>query len=204
MNPTPPQTPEQIWNARYQNADFPFGTAPNDFLVSAAHYLPEGGRVLCLGDGDGRNGVWLAERGFVVTSVDLSAVALQKAEQLAQSRNVPIHTLVGDLETVPLPACDAVVSIFCHLPPLVRQAAYRRAQSALANGGVAIIEAYHPAQIGRGTGGPDTSALLVRLSDLTSDWNDCALMEGREILRDVSEGVLHTGMAQVTQAVFRK
>ena len=92
------------WDERYAEDGFVFGTAPNDFLRAQAHRIPgqckrgrDKGRVLCLGDGEGRNGVWLAEQGYSVTSVDLSQVGLEKTQALAAERGVAIETIFADL-----------------------------------------------------------------------------------------------------------
>ena len=132
------------WDTRYASEEFAFGTEPNDFLVEASEFLPKGGHVVSLGEGEGRNGVWLAERGFRVTAIDGSAVGLAKAARFAASRGVVLETIVGDLEELALPEnADAIVSIFCHLPSPLRRTVCRRAVAALRPGGVAIFEAYH-------------------------------------------------------------
>jgi len=194
-----------MWDERYASVEYAFGTQPNDFLVEASAYAPAGGHIVSLGEGEGRNGVWLAERGFRVTAIDGSAVGLAKAARLAASRGVQLETVVGDLAEVALPQqADAIISIFCHMPSDLRRQVYQRAQSALQPGGIAIIEAYHPSQIGYSTGGPKDDDLLVTLSDLSDEWDACECVVGRELVREVNEGVRHTGAAAVTQAVFRK
>ncbi len=194
-----------MWDARYGSEEFAFGTQPNDFLVEASTFLPAGGHVVSLGEGEGRNGVWLAEQGFRVTAIDGSAVGLDKAARLAESRGVRLETVVGDLAETSLPEdLDGVISIFCHLPSALRRTVSRRAYAALRPGGVAIIEAYQPDQVHFGTGGPQDLDMLVRLEDLKSDWEGAECLLGREIVREVLEGKRHNGRAAVTQAVFRK
>ncbi len=77
--------------------EFAYGTAPNRWLEAQAAAIPAGGRVLCLGEGEGRNAVWLAQRGFSVVAVDASPVGLEKARRLAAERGVTIETRVADL-----------------------------------------------------------------------------------------------------------
>jgi SAM-dependent methyltransferase len=193
------------WDTRYASDEFAFGTRPNDFLVEASPFLKAGGHVVSLGEGEGRNGVWLAEQGFRVTAIDGSAVGLAKASRLAASRGVELETIVGDLEEVELPdKVDAVISIFCHMPSALRRQVYQRAEAALMPGGIAIIEAYHPNQVDYSTGGPRDDDLLVTLQNLRDEWVVCECVIGREQVREVNEGVRHTGAAAVTQAVFRK
>lgn len=85
-----------MWDQRYAGDSFFYGTEPNDFLRAEAAWLPRG-RVLCIGDGEGRNGVWLAQQGHTVTSLDLSPVGMQKAAALAEQRGVALTTVVCDL-----------------------------------------------------------------------------------------------------------
>ena len=193
------------WDKRYASEEFSFGTQPNDLLVEASSFLPEGGHVVSLGEGEGRNGVWLAERGFRVTAIDGSAVGLAKATQLAASRGVEMETVVGDLAEVTLPQdADVIVSIFCHLPSALRRTLYPRAKDALRPGGIVIFEAYHPDQLAFATGGPSDVDMLVRLEELQHEWEGMECLFGREIVREVVEGKRHSGRAAVTQAVFRK
>jgi len=193
------------WNARYDTEEYIFGVQPNDFLVQASAFLPAGGHIVSLGEGEGRNGVWLAQQGFRVTGIDGSVVGLQKATQLAASRGVTLETVVSDLAEVSFPeGVDAFISIFCHLPSSLRHSVYRRALSALRPGGIVIIEAYSPDQLSYGTGGPSDVDMLVRLTDLRDDWEGAECLLGREIVREVIEGARHSGRSAVTQSVFRK
>jgi hypothetical protein len=90
------------------------------------------------------------------------------------------------------------------MPSALRRQVYQRAQESLKPHGIAIIEAYHPSQVGYSTGGPKDEDLLVTLQNLRDQWAGCDCLIGRELVREVNEGVRHTGAAAVTQAVFRK
>src|SRR5262244_3104642 len=106
--------PREHWNARFAGDDYYFGTEPNRFLREHAALLPKKGRVLAVADGEGRNGVWLAEQGLDVLSIDFSPVALAKARALARERRVRIDIRQADVHTWPYPdaAFDVVVEIF--------------------------------------------------------------------------------------------
>src|SRR5689334_11567781 len=84
------------WESRYAEPGYAFGTKPNDFLRERVDALPPG-PILCLAEGEGRNAVWLAQRGYDVTAVDLSSRGLQKAQRLASDRRVKIKTIEADL-----------------------------------------------------------------------------------------------------------
>ena len=91
--------PADTWNRRYAAEDFYYGTAPNDFLLEVEPALPRASHVLCLGEGEGRNAVYLAQCGHTVLAMDQSTVGLQKAQRLAVENGVAIATTAGDLET---------------------------------------------------------------------------------------------------------
>jgi 2-polyprenyl-3-methyl-5-hydroxy-6-metoxy-1,4-benzoquinol methylase len=86
-----------FWEARYSESQFAYGTAPNGFLVECEPLLPRGANLLVPGDGEGRNGAWLASRGHVVTSLDLAESGLKKARALAASMGVPMDTVCADV-----------------------------------------------------------------------------------------------------------
>src|SRR5579862_7654598 len=109
-----PGNPRDHWNARFAAEDYYFGTEPNRFLREHAALLPKKGRVLSVADGEGRNGVWLAEQGLDVLSIDFSPIALAKARALARERGVKLETAEADLAKWRWPRSGfvAVVAIF--------------------------------------------------------------------------------------------
>ena len=201
--------PPDFWDARYAEPALAYGDAPNDFLASVAGRLAFNSRVLCLAEGQGRNAVWLAERGHAVTAVDRSAVGLARANALAAERGVQIETVVADLVDYDLgeAAWDAVVSIFAHTPSDVRRALHRRVVAALRPGGAFILEAYTPEQAARDTGGPsgpgavDLTMTAAGLADELAGL-DAEIL--REAERAVVEGCYHRGDAAVVQVLAWK
>ena len=195
-----------MWNDRYAETGFAYGDAPNDFLVAEAGRLPAGGRVLCLAEGEGRNGVWLAGQGFEVTGVDGSSVGLEKAQRLAEARGVKITTVVADLAEFELgSACwDGVVSVWAHVPPALRQRLHRAVVGALKPGGVMILEAYTPEQVTLKTGGPPDPAMCMTLAGLREELAGLEILVGVERRRMVQEGRYHQGESAVVQVVGRR
>jgi hypothetical protein len=195
-----------MWNERYSESGFAYGTTPNDFLVAERARLPSRGSCLALADGEGRNGVWLASEGLTVTAVDQSAVGLEKARRLAEQAGVSLHTEVADLATYDLgvEAWDAIVSIWAHVPPALRLSLHRRVVQALRPSGVFLLEAYTPAQIPLGTGGPKDATLLMTLAGLREELAGLELEVGAERERVVEEGRYHQGNSAVVQVVARK
>jgi SAM-dependent methyltransferase len=195
-----------MWDQRYSTGEYVYGTHPNEFLADAVGALEPPGRVLCLAEGEGRNAVFLAELGFEVHAVDASRVGLAKAEALAQKRGVAIQTEVADLHGYAIaPASwDLIVSIFCHLPAPARQALHRQVAQGLRPGGRFILEAYTPAQVALGTGGPPTVALMMTLEALQAELKGLHFELGRECEREVHEGRLHSGLGAVVQVIAVK
>ncbi len=194
----------EFWERRYSELEYAYGTEPNGFLVEVADRIPPG-PVLCLAEGEGRNAVWLAGRGHAVTAVDASAAGLAKTEVLARTRDVPVRTILADLESfVIAPAAwSAVVAIFAHLPPPLRRSVHRAAAQGLVSGGVIVLEAFTPRQLALGTGGPQKPELLYTLDELREDLAGLDFEIGREVERDVVEGRYHTGRAAVVQVLAR-
>lgn len=190
-----------MWDERYGAEAFAYGTEPNDFLVSVVEQLPPTGRVLCLAEGEGRNAVYLAGLGYEVHAVDASAVGLEKAQRLAQSRNVQIETRVADLADYVIEpgSWDAIVSIWCHVPPPVRERLHRQVEAGLRPGGVLVLEAYTPRQLEFGTGGPPVAEMMMTLESLRAELPGLDFRQAVETERDVVEGLYHTGRGAVVQ-----
>lgn len=193
------------WDDRYSHPNYLFGYRPNDFLKDQARLLKPRSRVLCLGDGEGRNGVHLASLGHRVVSLDFSRVALDKAEALAAEKDVQVETWHVDLaEWVDHPdpeePWDAVVSIFVHLPPELRRRVAEAATRQSAPGAKLILEAYTPAQLSLGTGGPKDPELLMKRDDVAADWHGWHL-DVRLVERRIFEGMGHQGLSSVVQAL---
>lgn len=195
-----------FWNDRYGTDEYAYGTAPNDFLVDSLGHFPKNSRVLCLADGEGRNGVYLATNGFSVTSVDMSAEGKRKAELLAQKLHAKINYVVADLSQYDIGEnkWDAIVSIFCHLPKSLRQKVHAACVLGLKNDGIMLLEAYSPDQLKFNTGGPKDPDMLMTVADVKRELQglEYVLAESKE--RSVIEGAFHHGDAAVIQIVARK
>jgi SAM-dependent methyltransferase len=190
------------WNKRYAKPGYAYGTEPNDFLVSVTERIPKG-RVLSLGEGEGRNAVHLASLGYDVTAVDVSDVGLEKARRLATERDATLSTVAADLAayTIEPDTWDGIISIFCHLPRRLRQQVHVNAVRGLKTGGTFVLEAYTPRQLDLGTGGPPDRELLVSLEELQLELSALDLVLARETERHVAEGRCHYGRSAVVQVV---
>jgi SAM-dependent methyltransferase len=194
-----------MWDERYKTDEYVYGTEPNDFLKQNASKL-KGSKVLCLAEGEGRNAVYLGKLGFDVTAVDASRVGLDKAQRLATDHQVNIEVHLADLADYDPGESqwDAVVSIFCAIPGVIRKRLHQRVVRALKPGGYFLLEAYTPAQVMNDTGGgkdPDTMQTLQSVRE------ELAALEFQylaELERDVLEGRFHTGRGSVVQCLAIK
>lgn len=194
-----------MWEERYGTDEYVFGTEPNDFLRENVAELPVG-NVLCLAEGEGRNAVFLAEQGFSVSSVDITEAGVAKTLRLARERGVRVNAVTGDLADFDLGKSkwDAIVSIFAHTPLPIRVDLHRRVVDALVPGGIFLLEAYTPAQVGRGTGGPQVPELTMTAGGLRTELEPLDFLVIDELERDVIEGPGHTGLGAVVQVIARK
>lgn len=194
------------WDQRFSEPGFKYGTQPNAFLCEQSNRLVPAGQVLVPGDGEGRNGVWLAAQGHDVTSVDSSAVGLQKAQSLAATRGVTLQTELVDLAdwTPKAASFDALVLIYTHLPDTFRRAAHRRLATGLRTGAWVFLEAFHPAQLNYGSGGPKDASMLYTPELISADFEGLVTAElAWQGQVELSEGSGHQGMAHVTRWVGR-
>lgn len=194
-----------MWDERYSCDEYVYGTEPNQFLANNTRRL-SGKKILCLAEGEGRNAVWLAAHDFDVSAVDASAVGRDKALKLAAEHGVSIDYEVSDLACFDLGVArwDGIVSIFCHLPPALRQSLHKRIVHALKPGGVLLLEAYSPAQLKLSTGGPKDEAMMMTAPLLEKELNGLHFTHLAELKRSVTEGFGHTGTGAVVQAIAVK
>ncbi len=189
-----------MWDERFSEPAYAYGTEPNDFLREVAPRIPRG-RVLCLAEGQGRNAVYLASLGHDVTAMDLSAVGLARARELAAAKGVRIATVQADLADFVIEpgAWQGIVAIFMHLPPDLRARVLRAAATGLAPGGAFVQETYGPAQPRYGTGGPREPDRLASLAEMQALLPGLEFAVAREVERDVVEGPHHTGRSATVQ-----
>jgi SAM-dependent methyltransferase len=195
------------WEARYGVPDYAFGKEPNYFLASCKALLPRSGKALAVADGEGRNGVWLAEQGLDVLSVDFSPSAQRKGEALAKERGVDVAFVRADVHSWAYPEAvfDLVVEIFTQFStPAERKKKWAGMRRALKPGGLLIIQGYTPKQLQYGTGGPkQVENLYTRalLEDAFGDLRDLTIVEEE---REIHEGTSHGGMSAVINLTARK
>jgi SAM-dependent methyltransferase len=181
---------QQQWDEAYASTELVWTAEANRFVVEELAGLPAG-HALDLGSGEGRNAIWLAERGWQVTAVDFSAVGLAKAAKLAARRGVTGVRWVGaDLrEYQPGPAAyDLVLLAYVHLPPDEFGALLQRAASALAPGGTLLVVGHDVDNIAHGHGGPQDPRILHRVQDVVAALPGLTIERAGQARRPVPTG----------------
>jgi SAM-dependent methyltransferase len=202
-----PLSEYERWEGRYSVPHYAFGTQPNYFLASCKALLPGSGKALAVADGEGRNGVWLAEQGLDVLSIDFSPSGQRKARALAAERGVTLAFKRVDVHTWDYPdaAFDVVVEIFTQFSsPAEREIKWAGMRKALKPGGLLIIQGYTLKQLAYATGGPkEPENLYTRaiLEKAFGDFRDVAIVE-EEL--EIHEGTSHGGMSAVINFTGRK
>jgi SAM-dependent methyltransferase len=171
------------WDERYRASDLVWSAGPNAFVAKAfAERSP--GRALDLAAGEGRNALWLAERGFEVEAVEFSAVAIEKGRRLAEHRGVEVTFTQADLLAEPvLEPADVVIVAYLQLTEADSSTAHRLAARAVAPGGELFVIAHAPRNLTDGHGGPPSADVLPSLAHLR------AAAESEGLVVDVAEEV---------------
>jgi cyclopropane fatty-acyl-phospholipid synthase-like methyltransferase len=196
-----------IWNERYAGDEYHFGTEPNAFLVSQKDLLKPGMSCLAVADGEGRNGVWLAQQGLDVLSVDSSSVAQEKAGKLAQLRGVTMKFEQVDLSQWDWGTnrFDVVAAIFIQFtPPGLREQMFAHIKRCLKPGGLLLLQGYTPRQLEYRTGGPSQAENLYTEALLRKEFADMEILHLREHDDLILEGSGHSGMSALIDLVARK
>jgi SAM-dependent methyltransferase len=196
---------KDFWNQRYSETQYAYGTEANTFLRQSLEHLNPG-KLFLPGEGEGRNAVHAALRGWEVHGVDFSEAGRQKALALAAEQDVTIHYDVADLAEYIPPAehFDAAALIFVHLPVPLRHAVHASVMRSLKSGGMLILEAFSIEQLERDTGGPRTPEMLYDLDDLLADFTGMEIIHRYAGTAPVHEGPYHTGDAEVIRLLMRR
>ncbi len=197
---------KDFWDSRYDEEGFAYGTSPNTFLTSFADSFKSGQHVLVIGDGEGRNGVWLAQQGCSVVSVDSSKIGVEKAKKLAAEKGVEIEAVCADLTEWDWPEShfDFVVIIYVHFPPEIRALLHDKVISCIKPNGQLIMESFTPEQLNYSSGGPPVLEMLYTAEMMKSDFKLLEIQQLEECITELNEGKYHCGEGAVVRLVAKK
>lgn len=197
----------RLWDEKFSREEYFYGFEPNVFIAAQASLLAPGGELLCLGEGEGRNAVYLAAEGFTVTALDASAIGLTKALAMAKSKAVSFKTELLDLQQwEPQEKYEGILTSYLHLEEPLRTEVFRKALAALKPDGYFIGEFFSLKQLPRSSGGPKNPSLLYTLGSLKEIFaiagSEMVLLEEREVCLDEGKG--HQGKAIVIRVIVKK
>jgi len=197
--------PMPDWDAKYNTDEYIFGTRPNRFLVECASGLTPG-KALSLGEGEGRNAIYLAGLGFEVTAVDLSAIGLKKAQRLAKHNALTLTTIHADLNDYAIipNQWDVIICFFVHILPEHRAALHRKVAAGLRPGGVYILEGFSPEQMKYAKRGPDNPGQLYDLQAIRHELDGLEFTIARQVERLLDDTEPEQGVCAVTQVMAVK
>ena len=203
--------PAQMWDERYSAGEYAYGVEASHHLQNSLHLVPDGSKILFPAEGEGRNAVFAASKGYDVYAFDMSKEGKKKALELARKHSTQIHYEVGIAQEMQYPEnhFDAIVLVYAHFPPNVREQIHRLFQTWLKPGGLIILEAFHKDHIeynttNPGVGGPRNLDMLFTKELLESDFNDCTTNSFNKEVITISEGLYHQGEASLVRMVARK
>ena len=198
----------QFWNQRFNKEEFIFGKEPNEYLaLQTRKYLKPNNKVLCIADGEGRNGVWLAKQGLQVVSFDASDIALSKAKQLAKDNQVEVEYSFSDTDSFTWQenTYDAVIAIFIQFAdPPMRARIFKQAHQALKPDGILILQGYTPKQLEYKTGGPSLIEHLYTEQMIRDLVQEFQILDLRCYEQELNEGARHAGMSALLGLVAKK
>ncbi|MEG0822112.1 MAG: class I SAM-dependent methyltransferase [Burkholderiaceae bacterium] len=200
-------SPRETWNSRYAQDSYLFGIQPNVFLQSQRHRLVPGMKALAVADGEGRNSVWMARQGLVVTAFDIARVGVDKARKLAAASGVTVDFHNESVENWVWTdaSYDVVAAIFIQFAaPDQRQALFEGMLATLKPGGLLILQGYTPRQLGYKTGGPSLVSHLYTAELLKTTFAAQEILELREHDTELFEGSQHHGMSALIDCVVRR
>ena len=195
------------WEGRFTATEYWFCKMPNAFLKSKAHLLKPGEKALAFADGEGRNGVFLAECGLDVLSLDFSPSAIAKTTALATERGVKLRVEQADIFTWAWPpsAFDVIVGIFFQFAdPPMRQQLFSKIKRSLKSGGLLLIQGYRPEQVEYKTGGPSQRENMYTRKILEDAFGDFSSLDIREHDSVIEEGAGHKGLSALIDLIGRK
>lgn len=195
------------WNERYNSSDYLFGKKPSQFLIKHAQFLSSGRKALCVADGEGRNGVWLAEQGIDVHAIDGSSAALEKANLLAAEHGVTLTLELCDVMNWHWPAAvyDYVIGIFIQFSkPPERDRILTAMKNALKPNGLIFLQGYTPQQLEFRTGGPSEVENLYTEELLRQSFREFEIVVLQSYVAQMSEGTAHVGTSALIDLVAQK
>ena len=196
---------KELWEERYLVPEYVYGTDPNGwFKLFIDTHSP--GKILMPAEGEGRNAVYAASKGWQVSAFDLTDAGRHKAMKLAAREGVSIEYVTGDALSLLYPKnhFDALGIIFMHLPEELRRRIFQRLTGFVKPGGFVVLECFDKKHFGNTKSGPKTIDLLYSPEQLKEDFSGIEMLSFEETSYEIDEGPLHRGPAEVIRILGKK
>jgi len=192
-----------FWNERYKEEELAYGDLPNVFFAEELDKIKQPGKLLLPMEGQGRNAVYAAKKGWKVVAFDYSEEAMNSALRLAEQHQVEIDYRISTMEDFLAEAesFDAVAMIYAHLPEEIRQNSHDKLISLLKHGGTFILEGFEKKQLQYTSGGPKNESMLYSIDMISEDFKSTETCTCEERIVELKEGKYHLGEAAVVRFV---
>ncbi|MDO1449257.1 methyltransferase domain-containing protein [Rhodocytophaga aerolata] len=189
-----------FWNTRYATHRELYGKAPNEYFKEKLSILSPG-KLLLPGEGEGRNALFAARKGWQVRAFDQSAIAAAQALNKAKVENTLLEYTVCDALDFPYPKelYDAVALIYFHLPLTIRASVHAQLSASLQKGGALMLEGFGKNQLQYTSGGPSNKDLLFDVNELKNEFTDITWVEEHDLEVILMEGKGHDGKAHIVR-----
>lgn len=195
---------QKFWNSKFSGDDFFYGINPNEFIASKIDLFKNHKKVLCLGEGEGRNAIFFAKNKHEVTALDASDIGLLKLENRAKKENLDIKTICLDLKHWEVnEKFDVIAASFLHVYKSERELLFKKIEDSLEENAYFIGEFFSTKQLNYNSGGPKDTDLLYTVQDFEIHFNSCSKNINEEIVF-LNEGKGHSGNACVIRVVIQK
>jgi 2-polyprenyl-3-methyl-5-hydroxy-6-metoxy-1,4-benzoquinol methylase len=195
---------QEFWNSKFSRDGFLYGLKPNTFIASKTKLLERNSQVLCLGEGEGRNAIFFANKGFDVTAIDASDIGLSKLQERAEENNTKIKTICMDLnEWDAGHEYDVIIASYLHMYKAERNSLFEKVEESLKDNGYFIGEFFSTKQLDYSSGGPKDIDLLYTVDDFKNAFTSCE-KDIKEQVTILDEGKGHQGEACVIRVIVKK
>lgn len=196
---------QEFWNKKFSRDGYLYGTKPNQFIKNSYGNFKKSQKVLCLGEGEGRNAIFLAKIGYDVEAIDASDIGLNKLYEQSVLENVEVKTTCMDINMwQPEKKYGAILFTFMHLEIEELKNLLKKIESALKDKGFFVCEVFAKSQIEKNSGGPKDLELLYSVEDFSNNLKNLKIHKLEEVVVELDEGKGHQGEACVIRLIAQK
>ena len=196
---------QEFWNSKFSRDGYLYGLEANQFIKYCYDNFKKSQKVLCLGEGEGRNAIFLAKKGYEVEAIDASDVGLNKLYEQCQLENLKVKTTCIDINNwEPEKKYGAILFTFMHLKIEELKILLKKVENSLKDKGFFVVEVFSKNQIEKNSGGPKDLELLYSIDDFKDNIKELKIHKLEEVIVELNEGTGHQGEASVIRLIAQK